>query len=141
MLESYADQIFSLLVLSMIVASVSWTVTQEEIFKEWREHCEDNAETARQIVTRKFFYVFTCEYCFSHWVTIAVLIFSGFRLMFDDWRGYVTAFFVMPWIANQLMSLYQRLRADTKLENRLADIAEEKVKSAPPKRKSSSEPR
>ena len=101
----------------MVVASIAWTVTQEEIFREWRDVCEDKSKSCRALLQRKFFYVFTCEYCFSHWVTILILIFSQFRLLIDDWRGYILAFFVIPWMANQWMSIYRRLRVAIKHEN------------------------
>jgi hypothetical protein len=29
---------------------------------------------------------FTCEYCFSHWVTLALMVMTGHRLLLDDWR-------------------------------------------------------
>ena len=122
-----ADQIFWLVILSMVVGSISWTVTQEEIFREWREICEDKSQSCRTLFQRKFFYVFTCEYCFSHWVTILILILTGFRLLIDDWRGYILAFFVIPWLANQFMSIYRRLRVSIKHENALAEEAEEKL--------------
>ena len=122
-----AEQIFWLIILSMVVASIAWTVTQEEIFREWREMCADKSEKCRTLVERKFFYVFTCEYCFSHWVTILILILTGFRLLIDDWRGYVLAFFVIPWLANQMMSVYRRLRVGIKHENLQAEIVKEKL--------------
>lgn len=111
-----ATQIYSLLILTLAVASISWTVTQEEIFCEWRENSKNRSENAVGILERKFFYVFTCEYCFSHWVTLLLLLISGFRLMIDDWRGYVLAFFVLPWLANQSMSIYRRMRVEIKNE-------------------------
>jgi hypothetical protein len=114
-------QLYWLLILSLVVASISWTVTQETIFEEWREVAKNRSEKASNILVRKFFYVWTCEYCFSHWVTIVVLLVSQFRLLIDDWRGYVLSFFVLPWIANQWMSLYRRLRVDIKHENALAE--------------------
>jgi len=120
-------QIFWLAVLSMIVASVSWTVTQEEIFREWREICEDKSQKCKNILQRKFFYVFTCEYCFSHWVTLLILVLTGFRALLEDWRGYVLAFFVIPWLANQWMSIYRRLRVGIKHENLQAKVVEEKL--------------
>lgn len=116
-----AVQIFWIVILSMVVASVAWTVTQEEIFREWREVCKDKNEACRTLLQRKFFYVWTCEYCFSHWVAILVLILTGFRVLFDDWRGYILAFFLLPWIANQWMSLYRMIRVDIKHENALAE--------------------
>ncbi len=118
------EQFFALLILSLVVASVAWTVTQEEIFREPRDWSEERSKTSGNIFVRKFFYVWTCEYCFSHWVTIVVLFISGFRLLVDDWRGFVLAFFVLPWIANQWMSLYRRLRVDIKKENLIAKIVE-----------------
>src|SRR5947209_9843669 len=118
---SVGMQIYWLVILAGIVASISWTVTQEEIFREWREVCEERSKRCRTIVERKFFYVFTCEYCFSHWVTLFILILTGFRLLIDDWRGYVLAFFFIPWVANQFMSVYRRLRVEIKKENVLAE--------------------
>ena len=123
------EQIFWLIILGFAVASVSWTVTQEEIFREPREWCAGRSESSRAFFARKFFYVFTCEYCFSHWVTAGVLVLTGFRLLFEDWRGYVIAFFVTPWIANQFMSAYRRLRVGIKHENALAEIQEEKLEN------------
>jgi len=120
-------QIFWLVILSMVVASIAWTVTQEEIFSEWTEFCKDKSKTCGNILQRKFFYVFTCEYCFSHWVTILLLILTGFRLLIDDWRGYILAFFLIPWLANQWMSVYRRLRVGIKHENLLAEEVKEKI--------------
>jgi hypothetical protein len=116
-----AEQIFWLFILSSVVASIAWTVTQEEIFREWREMCADKSKNCESLAKRKFFYVFTCEYCFSHWTTILILILTGFRLLIDDWRGYVLAFFTIPWVANQLMSIYRRLRVGIKHENLRAE--------------------
>ena len=126
----YADQMFWLVILSIVVASVAWTVTQEEIFREPREWCDRRCRSARSIAVRKFFYIFTCEYCFSHWVTLVVLLITGFRLVYEDWRGSLIAFFVLPWLANQWMSIYRRLRVDIKHENALAEKAEKQNSGA-----------
>ena len=120
----YAEQIFWLLILALVVASISWTVTQEEIFREPREWCKERSESTTNFFVQKFFYVWTCEYCFSHWVTILVLIVTRFHLLIDDWRGYALAFFALPWVANQWMSLYRQLRVDIKKENLIAKQVE-----------------
>jgi hypothetical protein len=122
-----STQIFWLVMLSIVVASIAWTVTQEEIFREPREFCAEKSENCKSILQRKFFYVFTCEYCFSHWVTVFILILTGFKLLIDDWRGYVLAFFALPWLANQWMSVYRRLRVGIKHENLQAKAVEEKL--------------
>ena len=122
-----STQIFWLVILSVVVACCAWTVTQEQIFGEWREYCEGKCQTCEPVLSRKFFYVFTCEYCFSHWTTLVFLVLTGFRLLIDDWRGYVLAFFAIPWLANQWMSIYRRLRVGIKHENALAEEAVEKL--------------
>ncbi|HMS39212.1 MAG TPA: hypothetical protein PKE69_03225 [Pyrinomonadaceae bacterium] len=120
-------QIYSLIILSIVVGSIAWTVTQEEIFREPREFCKEKSESCKNLFQRKFFYVFTCEYCFSHWVTIAVLFLTNFKLLFNDWRGYVLAFFLLPWLANQWMSIYRRLRVGIKHENLKAEEVKERM--------------
>ncbi|MEJ7861218.1 MAG: hypothetical protein WKF90_06220 [Pyrinomonadaceae bacterium] len=124
-----SEQIFWLAILSMIVASIAWTVTQEEIFRELRELCDDRSKNCDTTLKQKFYYFFTCEYCFSHWVTILILILTGFQLLIADWRGYVLAFFAIPWVANQWMSIYRRLRVGIKHENVKAKEVEERLEN------------
>ena len=122
-------QIYWLLILSLVVASISWTVTQEEIFREIREAAEKVREGRSNILLRKFCYMLTCEYCFSHWVTVVVLLIAQFPLLIPDWRGYFLSFFTIPLIANFWMSFYRRLRVDIKHENALAEQAIEENKN------------
>ena len=122
-----AEQIFWIFILGLVAGSIAWTVTQEEIFREPRDYCAEKSKTCPNLFQRKFYYVFTCEYCFSHWVTIGLLIFTGFKLLIDDWRGYVLAFFAVAWTANQFMSLYRRLRVEIKHKNTLAKEVEERL--------------
>ncbi len=106
------EQLFWLFVLSIPVACVARTVVFEEIFREPREWCRDRSKNARHLLQRKFFYLFTCEYCFSHYVTIGFLALTQFKLLLDDWRGYVIAFFAVVFVANAYLNLYARLRVD-----------------------------
>ncbi len=76
------------------------------------------------MLTRKFFYALTCEYCFSHYVTILFLILTDFKLLMTNWVGYVIAGFAVVWIANVYMSLYAFLRTDLKKERIQANIEE-----------------
>jgi hypothetical protein len=114
-------QIYWIVILSLVVASIAWTATQEKIFEEPRNFAKRKSEESSSLFVRKFCYVWTCEYCFSHWVTLLVLLVTGFQILFEDWRGYVLAFFLLPWVANQWMSLYRMLRVDIKHENLLAE--------------------
>ena len=111
-----AHQVGNLLLLALPVACIAWTVTHEEIFREPREYCVQKSRTSRSLAERKFFYLFTCEYCFSHYVTLFLLIFTGFKLVDDDWRGYIVAFFALVWIANLYMTLFGILRQMLKVE-------------------------
>jgi hypothetical protein len=65
---------------------------------------------------RKFFYMLTCEYCFSHYVTIAFLALTGFRMLLPDWRGVLIGGFALVWVANIYMSIFGRLRLVIKKE-------------------------
>jgi hypothetical protein len=50
-----------------------------------------------------------------------VLLITGFRLLIEDWRGYIVAYFAIAWVANQFMSLYRGIRVDIKKENAVAE--------------------
>ena len=112
-----STQITLLFVLALPVASIAWTVTHEEIFREPREWAEHRHRSATNVLSRKFFYLFTCEYCFSHYVAAAVVALTEFRLGHDGWQGFGIALFGLVWVANVYMSLYSRLRLDIKHEN------------------------
>lgn len=122
-------QVATLFVLAIPVACVSWTVTHEEVFREPREYCAGRSRECASLVQRKFFYLFTCEYCFSHYVALFFLILTRFHLVYDDWRGYVVALFSLVWIANQYMSLYNRLRLDIRAERSEARLKERVLES------------
>ena len=105
-----------LFVLAIPIACIAWTVTHEEVFREPREYCVDRSKNCERWYQRKFFYLFTCEYCFSHYVTAFFLFITHYKLIFEDWRGYLIGGFALVWIANQYMSIYNRLRLDIKGE-------------------------
>jgi hypothetical protein len=115
------EQLLALFILAIPTACIAWTVTQEEIFREPREFCLAKSKSSSRLLRRKFFYLFTCEYCFSHYVSAGVLFATGYKLLFDDWRGYLVAGFSLVWVANVYMSLFRRLRLDIKHE--IVDIA------------------
>lgn len=120
-------QIVWLFVLAIPVACVAWTVTHEEIFREAREFCSRKSEQCKTIAERKFFYVFTCEYCFSHYVALLILLITQYKLLLDNWAGYVIAGFSIVWIANFYMSLYAFIRIDIKKERIITKKEEEKL--------------
>jgi hypothetical protein len=123
---SLGAQFAHLFLLAVPIASIAWTVTHEEVFREPRDFCKDRSERCRRLVQRKFFYLFTCEYCFSHYVTILFLIFTRFKLLYDDWRGYLISLFALVWVANMYMNVYARVRLEIKRE-RVEIAAQEKT--------------
>ena len=110
------QQVLYLFILALPIASIAWTVTHEEVVREFRDYCIAESKTCRRISERKFFYLFTCEYCFSHYVTAAFLIVTRYKLLFPDWRGYLIAGFSLVWVANVYMGLFGRIRLDLKKE-------------------------
>src|ERR1700744_4742155 len=110
------QQILALFLIAIPVAAIAWTVTHEEIFGEFHQLCVQRSRSCRRVYERKFFYLFTCEYCFSHYVAAAFLIITRFKLLYPDWRGYLIAGFALVWVANVYMSLFARIRLEVKKE-------------------------
>jgi hypothetical protein len=124
---SLGTQAIYLFLLAIPIACISWTVTHEEVFREPREFCVRKSQEGRSIFTRKFFYLFTCEYCFSHYITIAILFITDFTMLFDDWRGYFISGFSLVWVANLYMSIFFRVRIDIKKEKTIIKEIEEQL--------------
>ena len=122
-----SQQTAYLFLLAIPIACIAWTVTREEVFKEPREFCIEKSKSCKTILQRKFFYLFTCEYCFSHYVTLFFLFITKFHLLCEDWRGYVISGFALVWIANVYMSLFGFIRVGMKKEKMDADIEELKL--------------
>ena len=118
------QQVVWLFVLALPIASVAWTITHEELFGEAREYCVRRSRTCRRLAERKFFYLFTCEYCFSHYVTLLFMFLARFKLMFPDWKGYLIAFFCLVFVANAYLNLYSRLRVDITSEKKAIEVKE-----------------
>jgi hypothetical protein len=116
-MQPLLEQVIYLFVIAVPVACVAWTVTHEEVFREPREYCQRRSQQCSSLVRRKFFYLFTCEYCFSHYIALAFLAMCRFRLLYPGWRGYLLALFALVWVANIYMNIYNRLRLDIKHEH------------------------
>lgn len=121
-------QIGWLFILALPIACIAWTVTHEEVFREPRDYCINRSAHSKTLLKRKFFYLFTCEYCFSHYVTILFLILTDYKLLINDWRGYLIAGFALVWIANFYMSLFGFIRQDIKKEKTEIKILEKEEK-------------
>jgi hypothetical protein len=123
-----SEQVAWLFLLAVPIASIAWTVTHEELFREPREYCVAKSKSAKSLLVRKFFYLFTCEYCFSHYVTIGFLFLTGYKLLLMDWRGYLIGGFALVWMANVYMSLFGFIRVGMKETKMEADLDELRLK-------------
>ncbi len=109
-----AQQVVWLLLLALPIASIAWTVTHEDIFREPRDFCARRSKDSRSLLCRKFFYLFTCEYCFSHWVTAAFLVITRYKLLYDDWRGYLISLFALVYVSNFYTGLLGHVKLEVK---------------------------
>jgi len=123
-----STQVRDLFLLALPIACIVWTVTHEEVLKEPRDYCIRKSQSCNKLLQRKFFYLFTCEYCFSHYVTIFFLIITGYHLLFADWRGYLVGGFSLVWIANIYMSLFGLVRVGMKKEKIETNIKEAELR-------------
>jgi len=123
-----ANQAQHLFFLAIPVACIAWTVTHEQLFAELNQVCVDKSKKSKTLAAKKFFYLFTCEYCFSHYISAFFLIITGFRLFFDDWRGYLISGFSLVWVANFYMTIFGLLRQGLKKERIEATLKEEELK-------------
>jgi hypothetical protein len=116
--------LLTLLILALPVAAIAWMVTHEELFRELHNYCVKRSEQGRSLPSRKFFYLFTCEYCFSHYVSAGMLLMTRFTLLYDDWRGWFITWFALVWVANHLISIFGRLRLGIRSERLEIDLKE-----------------
>ncbi|HTL00732.1 MAG TPA: hypothetical protein VL243_00825 [Vicinamibacterales bacterium] len=108
--------LLELVILALPVAAIAWTVTHEELFRELHDYCVERSRLGTNLVARKFFYLLTCEYCFSHYVAAAWLLITRFTLLYSDWRGYLIAWFALVWLANHYIAVYARLKLGIRSE-------------------------
>jgi len=118
------QQIVGLFILAIPIATIVRTVVFEEIFREPREWCIQRSKACQSLISRKFFYLFICEYCFSHWVVLGFLLLTHYKLMYDDFRGYIIAFFALVFVANIYLNVYSRLRLEITSEKKTIEETE-----------------
>ncbi len=93
------------------------------------------SEKSNSLFCRKFFYLFTCEYCFSHWVAGLFLIITRYKLLYNDWRGYLIALFALVYVSNFYIGLFGHVKLEVR-KNRAeikaieAEVAEAETRKA-----------
>lgn len=126
-----AERLFELVILTLVVACITWTLAHEEVVREPREWLIEKSKTATRWWTRKFFFMWTCEFCLSYYVAAAVILIMDFRLITDDWRGIAAALLATTALANAAMSAFARLRVELGTERVVLDRAKHASDAAP----------
>lgn len=126
-MSEYFEQLFFVVLLAIPVACVSWTVSNEEVFRDLREWLDSVSNRSRSLALKKLCYLPTCHYCFSHWVTLLFLVLTGFQFLFDDWRGYILGGFAVVMVANVYLTLYTMLRVYLRYMRARAEEAESRA--------------
>lgn len=120
----YGAQVAYALILSIPVACIAWTVTQEEVFQEFRDFLSRYRTRHRQSWwRRKLAYMPTCPYCLSHYIAAMLIVLLRFKMLADDWRGYLVSLFTLVLIANVYVTLYHMLRVGLRWLRSSADRA------------------
>jgi hypothetical protein len=121
----YASQIAFAVLLAIPVACVAWTITQEELFREVQEGLRAyQREHPDSFWRQKLAYLPTCPYCLSHYVAAVFIALFRFRMLADDWRGYVVSLFALVLLANVYITLYNLLRVVLRAAKAAADRAQ-----------------
>lgn len=82
----------TIIYLSLVTASISFTVTETKLFKPLREALNRKSSLLGGL--------FSCGYCFGHWVAFALVVIYKPRL-FDSWwllDYFLTAIFI-AWLS------------------------------------------
>ena len=58
-----------------------------------------------------------------------MLLVTRYKLMYDDWKGYLVAFFSLVFVANSYLNLYARLRVDITSEKKAIEIKEKEIEA------------
>ena len=125
------EQLLRGLLLAMPVACLAWTITQEEVFHELREILKAYQERHKESFwRRKLAYLPTCPYCFSHYVAALFVWLFHYKMLADDWRGYLVSLFSLVLVANVYLTGYQWLRASLRAGRARADQAEARAARA-----------
>lgn len=125
------NQLMDALVLAIPVACIVWTITHEEICRDVQDALK--AYQKRQPPgswRRRLAYMPSCPYCLSHYVAAVFIAVFGFKMLSDDWRGYLVSLFAVVLIANTYLSAYHLLRVALRAGKAYADRAEANAQRA-----------
>ena len=128
-------ELVTLCMVAIPVACASWTITKEEIFREFREWCKCSSDKAAGIKNRmlkwtvcKAMYLPRCYYCTSFYTTEFFLLLTGVKFVSPGWRGAVMAWFAIVFISQVYLTVFNLMRVALRHYQAVADLAEHRTK-------------
>ncbi len=96
------ENLSNILYLSAAIAAISLTVTRAVVFRWWREWVDSKNKFIGEL--------FTCPYCFSHWLSIAAVIIYQPRLVTSNILilDLIVSIFVMVTVSSLFCGLVVR---------------------------------
>jgi len=86
------DCIIKAILLSMVVASISFFITHTQLLEKQRKALWQKSDFIAGLLD--------CCYCLGHWVAVVVLVFFPVRLFGIFWpMDYILTWLVISWIA------------------------------------------
>jgi hypothetical protein len=86
---SLGVQVVWLFVLSIPIACIAWTVTQEEMFRELRDFCRKRCENEPRLVAPQILLSVHLRVLLQPLSALFFLLMTRYRLLLDDRRGTV----------------------------------------------------
>lgn len=121
---------YGIVAVAFVTACVAWTVTMEEVFREFRDLMGTLRDSGRGLFWQKLAYLPTCYYCFSHWVA-AVLV-AGLWLFGTSITlagSYLLGWLGVTFTAQFFLTAFHLLRVFLRWGQGKADLVHEIVKA------------
>ena len=86
------DCIIKALLLSMLVASISFFISHTQLLEKWRKRIRWRNKFIPELLS--------CCYCLGHWVALVVLLIFPVKLFGVFWpMDYILTWLVISWVA------------------------------------------
>ena len=97
-----SHQVVWLFVLALPIASIAWTVTHEEVFREPRDYCARPQQGQPNPWCAASFSTCSPVNTASATGLRPFLVITRYKLLYDDWRGYLVALFALVYVSQLL---------------------------------------
>jgi len=116
-------ELMMLAMLAIPAAFAAWTITQEEIFQDFREWLETACKD-RCYVAKKLAFLPTCYFCTGTWTGFFFLMLCPMKFVSQGIQGYLLAWFTLAAIEQVYLTSFHILRVLLRWARANADAAE-----------------